>query len=128
MKITKLLSLLLALALMLSFAACNNVTEDSETTADQAVENPTENANDDTTETTNAIESDTTGESETEGETDAPEYTVISIAEALELCGEPGNITTERYYIRAIVKSITNPQYGQMVITDGTNEIAVYGT
>jgi hypothetical protein len=52
----------------------------------------------------------------------------ITIAEALELCGEPGDITTERYYIRAIVKSVTNPQYGSMIIQDETGEIAVYGT
>ena len=126
MKIIKILSLLLALSLMLSFAACNNVSEDSETTADQAVESTAESKNDTATSDTEA-DSDESN-SETDGETVTPEYPVISIAEALELCGEPGNVTTERYYIRAIVKSITNPQYGQMIITDGTNEIEVYGT
>ena len=55
----------------------------------------------------------------------APEIEVISIAKALELCGESGNITTEKYYIRATIESITNPAYGQMVITDGTNSIPV---
>lgn len=59
---------------------------------------------------------------------DQTQYETITIAEALELCGEPGNITTDRYYIRALVKSITNPQYGAMVIKDDTGEIAVYGT
>ena len=58
---------------------------------------------------------------------DAPEIEVISIAKALELCGEPGNITTEKYYIRATIESIANPAYGQMVITDGDNSIPVYG-
>ncbi len=53
---------------------------------------------------------------------------VLTVAEALELCGEPGNLTTERYYIRATVKSVTNPQYGAMVIYDETGEISVYGT
>lgn len=52
---------------------------------------------------------------------------VISIAKALELCGESGNITTEQYYIRGTVESIKNPAYGQMVITDGTHSIPVYG-
>ena len=52
----------------------------------------------------------------------------ITIAEALELCGEPGNLTTERYYIRGTVKSVTNPAYGAMVIADETGEIPVYNT
>ena len=64
---------------------------------------------------------------ETDPETD-PQYETITIAEALALCGEPGNVTTERYYIRATVKSIKNAQYGQMVIEDATGTIEVYGT
>ena len=56
-----------------------------------------------------------------------PQIEVISIEKALELCGEEGNITTEQYYIRGTVESIKNPAYGQMVITDGTHSIPVYG-
>ena len=59
---------------------------------------------------------------------ETPKYDVISIEKALELCGEEGNVTTERYYIRGTVESITNPQYGAMVITDGTHSISVYNT
>lgn len=53
---------------------------------------------------------------------------IISIKEALELCGEDGNVTTERYYIRGTIETITNAQYGAMVITDGNDSISVYGT
>lgn len=56
------------------------------------------------------------------------DYPVITIAEALELCGESGNVTSERYYIRATVESVTNAQYGAMVIKDNTGTISVYGT
>ena len=63
-----------------------------------------------------------------EPENPAPQYDVISIEKALELCGEAGNITTERYYIRGTIESITNPAYGAMVITDGTHSIGVYNT
>lgn len=56
------------------------------------------------------------------------EVKVITIAEALELCGEPGNITTERYYIRGTVESMVNIAYGNMVVTDETGSITVYGT
>ncbi len=52
---------------------------------------------------------------------------VLTIAEALELCGEPGNLTTERYYIRGIVQTVTNGQYGAMVIADETGSISIYG-
>ena len=52
----------------------------------------------------------------------------LTIAEALNLCGEPGNLTTERYYIRGTVKTVTNPTYGAMVIYDETGEISVYNT
>ncbi len=55
-------------------------------------------------------------------------YTCITIAEALELCGDVGNITDDRYYIRASVDSITNAQYGAMIISDETGSISVYGT
>ena len=56
-------------------------------------------------------------------------YQAITVAEALELCGETsGNITTERYYVRATVKTISNTQYGSMIIEDSTGSISVYGT
>lgn len=55
-------------------------------------------------------------------------YQIISIAKALELCGESGNVTTERYYVRGTVVSVDKPQYGAMTITDGVDTIYVYGT
>ena len=59
---------------------------------------------------------------------DSGEMKVITIAEALSLCGEPGNITTERYYIRGTILSIDNAAYGAMTIQDATGKISVYGT
>ena len=53
---------------------------------------------------------------------------VLTIAEALELCGEPGNITTERYYVRGVIQTISNPSFGEMTIKDETGSIYVYGT
>ena len=61
-------------------------------------------------------------------EEEAPKYDTITIAEALELCGEPGHVTEERYYIRATVKTVKNALYGNMVIEDETGSIEVYGT
>lgn len=58
----------------------------------------------------------------------AEEIKVITIAEALELCGEPGNITADRYYIRGTVEKMINSAYGNMVVADATGSITVYGT
>lgn len=55
-------------------------------------------------------------------------YSTVTVAKALELCGEPGNITEERYYIRATVKTVSNVSYGEMYIEDESGEIYVYGT
>ena len=55
--------------------------------------------------------------------------TPITIAEAIVICNQAGETpTTERYYIKATVKSVTNAAYGQMIIYDATGEIEVYGS
>ena len=111
--------------------ATEDTTKAPETDAD--TEDPTEGETEGETEpgTEADTEADTedTTEVETEGgDEPAPEIQVITIAEALEICGEPGNITTERYYIRGIIQTIKNGSYGQMVIADETGSIDVYGT
>ena len=50
----------------------------------------------------------------------------ITIAQAKTLCTETES--TQRYLIRATVKSIDDASYGAMTITDSTGEISVYGT
>ena len=55
-------------------------------------------------------------------------YETINVAKALELCGQPGDISAERYYVRATVSSIKNGTYGEMYLIDETGEIYVYGT
>ena len=95
--------------------------ETTETPSEETTEAPTEDATED-----EATEAPT--EDETTGDEPEVEIKVITIAEALELCGEPGNITTERYYIRGIIQTVKNAQYGQMVIADETGSIDVYGT
>ena len=131
MNLSKILALLLALVMLLSIVACDKSsgTEGGETTS--ATNETTVGENDETTEgdeTTVAGGDETSatdGEETTAGE---EEIKVITIAEALELCGDPGDITSERYYIRATIKTISNSEYGSMVIYDETGEISVYGT
>ncbi len=119
---------LLAMLMLLSVAlvACDKTPDAPSDTTEQSTEAPTDAPNEDTTEENTEAPT----EENTEADTDepAPEIKVITIAEALELCSEPGNITTERYYIRGIIQTVKNAQYGQMVIADETGSIDVYGT
>lgn len=53
----------------------------------------------------------------------------ITISEAIALANEAGETgTTEWYYIRAKIKTVSNPTYGEMTIEDETGSIYVYGT
>ena len=65
-------------------------------------------------------------------EAPAPELppfdSTLTIAELLALPLADAELTEGRYYVRATVESVTNPQYGQMIITDGKDSISVYGT
>ena len=57
------------------------------------------------------------------------EYTITTIAEALTLCEQfVEKPSQDRYYIRGTITEMQNEQYGQMVITDETGSIMVYGT
>lgn len=125
--VLRFISLLLALIILSAFAltACDK-TPDYPAGSDSESESVGSNA---------PIESDpadndsTPEDSETEDPgTSTPEYDIITIAKALELCGEPGNLTTERYYIRGTVVTVTNGQYGAMIVEDGTGSIPVFGT
>ena len=52
----------------------------------------------------------------------------LTIAELLALNLADGEVTEGRYYVRGTVESVTNPQYGAMIITDGKDTISVYGS
>ena len=57
------------------------------------------------------------------------QYETITVAEALALCEQfVDAASTDRYYIIATVKEVTNTSFGQLQIVDETGEIMVYGT
>ena len=61
-------------------------------------------------------------------ELDLSKYTLTSIPEAIEIAKAAGqNATKERYYIHGTVKSLDSADYGAMTITDGVNELYIYG-
>ncbi len=109
------------------FAACNTAPDATDNSTEKPTTQETEKPTDTTDSGTDPVEDETDPPAD---ETDPPEdeIEIITIAEALELCGESGNITEDRYYLKGSILSIDNPQYGQMTIEDETGKISVYGT
>jgi len=70
------------------------------------------------------------GTTEPEPEDPTPENpTTLTIAEALAKAEEAGDAyTTEKYNVTGTIKEVYNTTYGNMILTDGTNEITIYGT
>lgn len=58
----------------------------------------------------------------------AETYDLKTIAELKTLAAGLTETSTERYYVAATVDEVTNPSYGQMVISDETGTLDVYGT
>ena len=132
MNFKRIVAFMMILVMALSmFAACESgnsgetSTEPNNTSAPEISENETELTPDETT--SEVIEDTTAAPEETTGE--KVEYPTITIAEALALCEQFVDVaSTERYYIRGIVKEIQSETYGQMIIEDSTGSILVYGT
>ncbi len=58
----------------------------------------------------------------------ADEHTYMSVSEAVILANQVGEEgTAERQYVTGTVKSISNANYGEMYITDGTSDLYIYG-
>lgn len=56
------------------------------------------------------------------------ERKIYTIAELIAMMPSDGSATTERYYVKAEIKSIDNADYGAMTIEDQTETLSVYGT
>ena len=56
-------------------------------------------------------------------------YETITFEQAATIAASASGETTERYYIRAFITSVTNPTYGAMTIKDATgNTLSVYNS
>ena len=54
--------------------------------------------------------------------------TSITIAEAIAIANQCGETeSTESYYVYGKIVNVSNPNYGEMTISDGTDSIYVYG-
>lgn len=115
-KKTKLLLVLLSTMLL----SCNNQGNTSSSSTIGAT----------TSDVSSSIDSTTSQDTSSEDSSSVfPDVETITIAQALEICGnEPSDPTTERYYIKATIKEISDYTYGSMVLEDETGKIEVYGT
>lgn len=56
-------------------------------------------------------------------------YSCISLSEAINIATAAGEQeTSEKYYVYGTIATISNPTYGEMTITDGTDSLFIYGT
>lgn len=58
-----------------------------------------------------------------------PEFdTTLTVKQLLALALADGETTSGRYYVRVTVSSVTNAEYGAMIVADETGSISVYGS
>lgn len=115
----KIIAIVLVIALAASLlTGCNG---------DTAEPTGTHSATDPTPAPTEPPSSDVTDPPATEDPLD--QYSCITVAEAIAICQQTGETeTTDKYYIRGTITSVSNETYGNMYIEDETGSIMIYGT
>ena len=52
---------------------------------------------------------------------------VYTVSEAVDLAHRLGENTTMEFKVKGTIKSFVNYYYGQVILTDGTSDISIYG-
>ena len=129
MKKKNFLIFILTFLFALMISGCDQTSLDTKTTK--------ENVETTSSFTTKEIISTTTNEEDNQNETeeittpseDDEDDKVLTVEEAIALARRAGEVgTTEKVLVKGEVSRITNYSYGEMYITDGTNELYIYGT
>ena len=117
------LSLLLLTLFALSLGACSDDAP-SEASLNNTTRNGTVDVSSNIEESSiEDISSNVTNTSEV-----TPDITYLTVTEAVALANEVGEEgTAQKQYVTGVVKSISNPNYGEMYITDGTSDLYIYG-
>ncbi len=122
MKLTKIISLVLVLVMILTMLASCNLEDIITGIMGSTTTQPT-------TSGTPTTDKGDNGDPEDDKDAWDEQYEIITIAEALEIAKKAGQDgTSDRYYIRGTIETISNPSYGEMTISDETGSIYVYGT
>lgn len=131
MKLTRIISLTLVFVMLCAIlASCNfsfnfQPTETKKTPEESTTTKPQEST---TSSTTKGDDPDPEPDPDPDEETWEQLYYIISIPAALEIALENGDtVPTTRHYVRGKILKVLNPAYGEMIISDGTNELYVYG-
>ena len=116
----------LALVAMLT-AGCNRTGSSVSTTPSNNSQASTTQPSDKTSTTTTT--GSTTPSNSSTGSSTAPDDSdkVYSVTEANDLAATLGEDNTTEYIVKGSIKSFANYYYGQITLTDGTNDISVYG-
>lgn len=122
-------SLLLLTLFALSLGACSG-----DAPSIESQNNPTSNPVTETSSIEDQSSIDEVSSSEIEqssinnNSSEIDDVTYLTVSEAVALANEVGEEgTAQKQYVTGIVKSISNPNYGEMYITDGTSDLYIYG-
>lgn len=115
------------LSLFLSVLSCATLVSCGEGNKTSAPSN-TGNVTTPSTPSTPSAPSSKPSTDENNSSKDEDEKKIYTIAEMIAMMPSDGSVTTERYYVRAEIKSIDNADYGAMTIKDPTGTLSVYGT
>lgn len=113
------LSLLLLTVFALSMGACSMPAQESKESKNETTSSV------DLVSSEEPVISSTTDNTSEETPVDV---TYLSVTEAVALANQVGEDgTDEKQYVTGFVKSISNANYGEMYITDGTSDLYIYG-
>lgn len=122
----KIFALLLVMAMLLSFAACGETptqpTNPAPTNPAPTEPAPTEPA------PTEPAPTEPAPTEPVPTEPTEPELKQMTIAQLLAMNLADGQVTEEFFLVSATVDSVTNAQYGAMIISDETGSISVYNS
>lgn len=117
------LSLLFLTVLALSLGACSG-----DIPSEASQNNATSNGAMDVSSNIEASSIEEVSSNVTDTSEVTPDITYLTVSEAVALANEVGEEgTAQKQYVTGTVKSISNPNYGEMYITDGTSELYIYG-
>ena len=131
--IKKILYLLFVIVNVLSLTACSQALSDlmDKLNLEDYLNPDSDNDSDDTTDnddTTNNDDKTDNDDTTDKDDTNEEKYKTVSIAEAIAMANAAGEqLSEQEYCITGTIASVSNPEYGNMKITDGKDIISVYG-
>lgn len=118
----------LVLVAMLT-AGCSRTNDSASTSPSNNSQASTTQPSDKTSTTTTTTTGSTTPSNSNTASSTNPDDSekVYSVTEANDLAATLGEDNTVEYVVKGSIKSFANYYYGQITLTDGTNDISVYG-